>query len=170
MTWRGGVITRNTPAIARARQSLATEKRIWYHLRGYGAYFANRGALVIRARMPATIRQAGTVHAPRASMYAVMKTCLVRSPLGSITSMARRNRSGLVGLIPAIPADPHFNYYAFLLPVICIYYGLIGIMLKILWNEYGRMRIPTFLAFCGFVVFIHYFSAQNLLGYYQLYP
>lgn len=79
-------------------------------------------------------------------------------------------KSGLTRLIPAIPADASFNHYAVLLPLILFYFGMVGTLLKILWNETGNMRLPTFFAFCGFLIFIHYFSAGILLGYYKLYP
>ena len=79
-------------------------------------------------------------------------------------------RSGLLSVLPSLGANSGFSYYGILLPITCLYFGLVGTLLKILWNEYGTMRFPTFFAFCGFLVFIHYFSGQFFIGYFELFP
>lgn len=70
----------------------------------------------------------------------------------------------------SLPNYANFNHFAILLPVTVFYFGLLGTLLKILWNEYGGMRVPTLLAYWGFLIFIHYFAAQNLLAYFEVYP
>ena len=57
------------------------------------------------------------------------------------------------------------NLFGFVMPVVLVYFGLIGFQLKQLWNEQGFIRLLSLLALIGFLIFIHYRSWVSLSGY-----
>jgi hypothetical protein len=62
------------------------------------------------------------------------------------------------------------NYFAFLLPVTLLYFGLTGFLLKQLWNERGKVRFVSILALILFILYVHYTAWKNLSGYYYIPP
>ena len=57
------------------------------------------------------------------------------------------------------------NLYGFVMPIATLYYGVIGFLLKQLWNEQGFVRFISMLAITVFLIFIHYVSWTNLQAY-----
>lgn len=64
-------------------------------------------------------------------------------------------------LTQALPNEAPFNsLLLFLLTV--SYFGLVGFQTKNILNERGKFRVFFFLAFVGFLVYIHYLAFQEL--------
>ena len=67
----------------------------------------------------------------------------------------------------SLPSSDTLNYYAFLLPISLVYFGLVGFQFKQLWNERGKVKTFGLIAFAGFLAYIHYLCWSDLLHYFQ---
>lgn len=54
----------------------------------------------------------------------------------------------------------------FFISMTILYFGIIGFMLKELWNERGVIRYGSILAFSLFLLYLHYKSWQVLTAYF----
>jgi len=90
--------------------------------------------------------------------------------LGPPLYLAYFLREQVATLITLPTGQVKINHFGFLLPVTVVYYGLVGSLLKALWNEIGPMRFPSFYAFLFFIFYVHYLAGKNLLGYFAVFP
>jgi hypothetical protein len=74
-------------------------------------------------------------------------------------------RNFVESIFGSIPFSQTINQFGFILPVLLVYYGLIGFQLKQLWNEQGLIRIVSLMALIGFLAYIHYKSWTNLTAF-----
>ena len=56
--------------------------------------------------------------------------------------------------------------FGLLLPVVILYFGFAGFLLKKLWNEHGTVKILSLLSFFLFLGYIHYAATQHLADFY----
>ncbi len=85
--------------------------------------------------------------------------------VGPCVYLAQKLKSVFSSLLGTIHLSHSMSLYVFLLPVMLIYYALIGFMLKQLWNERGKIRYISVTVFSGFLVYIHYLAWKNLMAY-----
>ena len=90
---------------------------------------------------------------------------LLLSFLGPPIYLAEQLRLLTQSLLPVLEQTDNFRFYALLLPCSLFYYGLLGLLVKQLWNEKGLVRLLSLLALIGFVVYIHYRASNSLIGY-----
>lgn len=73
------------------------------------------------------------------------------------------------GLLAPVLGSANFSremmLYVYLMPVTLLYYGVLGFMLKQLWNERGKIRFISMAGLVGFLLYIHYLSWKNLTAY-----
>jgi len=69
--------------------------------------------------------------------------------------------------LPQIPNTPTTDHYAFLMPIVVIYYGVMGFLIKQLWNEKGLMRTVSLLCFVGFIGYIHLTTWKYLKAFWD---
>lgn len=74
-------------------------------------------------------------------------------------------KNQIESFIGPVPFSSAVNHYGFLLPVLLIYFGLIGFQLKQLWNEQGLIKFVSLSALIAFLIFVHYKSWTNLTGF-----
>ena len=79
--------------------------------------------------------------------------------------LAHALKKFLTEYVPHIPSSPAVNTYFFLMPVTLLYFGLVGFQLKQLWNERGSVKIAILFLFVGFLIYVHYASWKNVMGY-----
>lgn len=85
--------------------------------------------------------------------------------VGPCVYLAQKVKGVLSSLIGAVHLSHSMSLYVFLLPVMLVYYALIGFMLKQLWNERGKIRYISVTVLSGFLIYIHYLSWKNLMAY-----
>lgn len=85
--------------------------------------------------------------------------------VGPCIYLAHKVKSATAGLLGPVTLSQQTLLYAYLLPVMLIYYGLIGFMLKQLWNERGKTRLISVVGLLGFLVYIHFLAWKNLTAY-----
>ncbi len=64
-----------------------------------------------------------------------------------------------------LPSSPNIDHFAFVLPVTLFYYGIIGFQVKLLLNERGLIRLLSIAALMVFIIYIHHWCRQDLMGY-----
>lgn len=90
--------------------------------------------------------------------------------IGPSLYLAYWSKHGIESLVGELPSSEHFNDLAFVFPIALVYFGLIGFQLKQLWNERGLVRTVSLFALVVFLIYIHFRSWHQLLGYYQPLP
>ena len=70
------------------------------------------------------------------------------------------------GYLTASPRTDTTELYIVLLPSTVLYFGMVGFLLKQLWNERGFIRNFSLFAFISFLVFIHWRTWTDLSGYF----
>ena len=85
--------------------------------------------------------------------------------IGPALYLAYTLKQAVISLI-SLPPSEMINYYAFLMPVCLLYFGLLGFQLKQLWNERGKIRFVSLFALIVFVIYIHYSAWGNLSSYF----
>lgn len=87
--------------------------------------------------------------------------------LGPPIYLAAGLRKAAVSYLGDVSFTRTLHLYLFLLPVVLFYFGLLGFLLKQLWNERGFMRTFSLFALIVFLLYIHYTTWTNLLGYFN---
>ena len=69
--------------------------------------------------------------------------------------------------VSLFPNEAVFNKIFLLFPVTVIYFGLVGLHIKNVLNERGKIRLIVLVAFLGFLSYIHYVAFQELRLYWK---
>ena len=69
-----------------------------------------------------------------------------------------------------LPSSSQINQFLFLMPVTIFYFGFMGALFKILWNERGIIKFLSLSALFFFLIYIHYKAGLILMGYLTPYP
>lgn len=87
--------------------------------------------------------------------------------IGPPLYLAQGLKKILTSSFEQIPPSASLNHFGFLMPVTLFYFGLMGFLLKQLWNERGGIRNISITAFAAFLIYIHYTAWVNLFAYLQ---